>query len=74
MTGDAGSAYTTVMQLDRQKLTSDVAAAVAHFWTARKRQARTQKKRRSADQGARAAVTGGSQMDGFINNREMRAG
>lgn len=54
------------MQLDREKLTSDVAAAVAHFWTARKRQARHQKKRGSADQGARAAVTGGSQMDGFI--------
>jgi len=48
------------------KLMSDVRKAVAHFWKTRRRQSRTQKKRRAADQGSRGAVTGGAQMDGFI--------
>lgn len=39
---------------------------MAHFWRTRTRQAKTQKKRGSNDQGARSAVTGGAQMDGFI--------
>ncbi len=44
----------------------DLRAAIARFWAARSRQARAQRKRGASDQGARAAVTGGSQMDGFV--------
>ena len=40
-----------------------VAQAVAHFWNTRKNQASKGLKK---DQGARVAVTGGAQMDGFI--------
>ena len=54
------------MQIERDNLEKDTCAAVAHFWKARSRQANAQKKRGAADQGARSAVTGGSQMDGFI--------
>src|SRR5713101_2226445 len=42
--------------------------AIRHFWLARKRQARKQGAVTGArDAGARTAVTGGRQMDGFIN-------
>jgi hypothetical protein len=48
----------------------DIAArlnkAVAHFWLTRQAQTTSQQKRGTADQGARSAVTGGAQMDGFI--------
>lgn len=54
------------MQIKRDNLKKDIRAAVAHFWKARSQQANAQKKRGAADQGARSAVTGGSQMDGFI--------
>ncbi|MFZ2172255.1 MAG: PaeR7I family type II restriction endonuclease [Methylococcaceae bacterium] len=40
--------------------------AVAHYWTTRKAQQDKQISVGHADQGARAAVTGGAQMDGFI--------
>ena len=40
--------------------------AVAHYWTTRKAQQDKQMLAGHADQGARAAVTGGAQMDGFI--------
>ena len=39
--------------------------AVKKFWLIRAEQERRQKQRGTADQGARAAVTGGKQMDGF---------
>ncbi len=39
--------------------------AVRMFWTTRENQANNQARRGAADQGARAAVTGGKQMDGF---------
>lgn len=39
--------------------------AVQMFWTTRENQASTQLQRGATDQGARAAVTGGKQMDGF---------
>lgn len=42
-----------------------VADAVRLFWLTRDRQARRQKASGRSDQGARAAVTGGAQMDGF---------
>lgn len=40
--------------------------AVAHYWRTRQRQSKSQQKRGGSDQGARAAVTGGAQMDGFV--------
>lgn len=40
--------------------------AVKLFWTARGSQAELQRERGNSDQGARGAVTGGRQMDGFI--------
>jgi hypothetical protein len=43
-----------------------VAEAVAHFWRTRQGQAARQKSLGHSDQGARGAVTGGAQMDGFI--------
>jgi hypothetical protein len=42
-------------------------AAIRHFWTTRARQAQKQGAATGAkDAGARAAVTGGAQMNGFI--------
>ena len=43
-----------------------VKKAVAHYWEARATQRRTQQENREADQGSRSAVTGGAQMNGFI--------
>ncbi|MGH7491263.1 MAG: PaeR7I family type II restriction endonuclease [bacterium] len=40
--------------------------AVTKYWLTRKYQFEEQKRKGSADQGARGAVTGGAQMDGFI--------
>ena len=48
---------------DLDELTSQ---AVAWYWQARTRQSERQRKGRKPDQGLRAAVTGGAQMDGFI--------
>jgi len=44
-----------------------VSKAVSHYWLTRKKQADRQKTVGASDQGARSAVTGGAQMDGFIN-------
>jgi len=43
-----------------------VAAAVKDYWTTRSGQEKKQKKSGRKDQGARAAVTGGAQMDGLV--------
>ena len=43
-----------------------VKMAVAHYWGTRATQRRKQQEDRRADQGSRSAVTGGAQMDGFI--------
>ncbi len=40
--------------------------AVAHYWATRTAQQRRQQQSGRADQGLRSAVTGGAQMDGFI--------
>ena len=49
----------------------DVAAltreAVAHYWGTRSTQRKKQEQNGKADQGLRSAVTGGAQMDGFID-------
>ncbi len=41
--------------------------AVAHYWATRAAQRDRQKQTGKADQGLRSAVTGGAQMDGFID-------
>ncbi len=43
-----------------------VQTAVRHFWLTRSAQVSEQKRRGVKDQGARSAVTGGKQMDGFV--------
>lgn len=47
-------------------LQSKISEAVAFFWRARINQAEKQNKLGTRDQGSRGAVTGGTQMDGFI--------
>jgi hypothetical protein len=42
------------------------AKAVAHYWNTRATQRKKQENEGKADQGLRSAVTGGAQMDGFI--------
>jgi len=49
-----------------QDLTARVTAAVRHFWHTRGRRTEQQQRPGRADQGARSAVTGGAQMDGFV--------
>ena len=49
------------------ELCSKVSRAVAYFWQTRQSQVEKQKQTGSTDQGFRGAVTGGAQMDGFIN-------
>ncbi|MDP8315586.1 MAG: PaeR7I family type II restriction endonuclease [Candidatus Celaenobacter antarcticus] len=44
-----------------------VAKAVSYYWTTRKSQTDKQKRRGVTDAGSRSAVTGGAQMDGFID-------
>jgi len=43
------------------------AKAVAHYWKTRATQRKKQEIGGKADQGLRSAVTGGAQMDGFID-------
>ncbi len=45
----------------------DIKNAIIHFWTTRNKQINDQKGRQIQDQGNRGAVTGGKQLDGFIN-------
>ena len=45
----------------------DIKNAIIHFWTTRNKQINDQKGRQIRDQGNRGAVTGGKQLDGFIN-------
>lgn len=55
------------MSLNR-KLETRLRAAVKHFWTTRETQAKKQGSvSGSKDAGARSAVTGGAQMNGFVN-------
>jgi hypothetical protein len=52
--------------LNRETLSDRIRVAVAHYWAVRKGQASDQAERGVSDQGARSAVTGGKQMDGFV--------
>ena len=49
------------------ELTQKTQRAVAHYWQMRSAQRKKQEKSGKADQGLRSAVTGGAQMDGFID-------
>jgi len=56
------------MNLEPAQFAMRVARAVAHYWLARRRQEAKQGSITGArDQGARSAVTGGAQRDGFIS-------
>lgn len=48
-------------------LDEKMARAVAHYWSTRDRQTTQQRRGSRADQGLRSAVTGGAQMDGFVD-------
>ena len=48
-------------------LDQQVAVAVTHYWVTRKKQTERQESKGTSDAGLRSAVTGGAQMDGFIN-------
>ena len=50
-----------------RNLTDNTAKAVAHYWQTRGAQRKKQEEGGKADQGFRSAVTGGAQMDGFID-------
>jgi len=50
-----------------QELTQRTGQAIAHYWQMRSSQRQKQEKSGKADQGLRSAVTGGAQMDGFID-------
>ena len=50
-----------------KNLGKKVSRAVAGYWLTRESQIKKQKTAGRADQGARGAVTGGAQMDGFIS-------
>jgi len=54
------------MNLVSADLNRRVARAVASYWATRQRQSAKQGKSGQRDQGARSAVTGGAQMDGFV--------
>lgn len=53
--------------IDPNQYSDYIAGAVAQFWRTRVEQGRRQRESGRKDQGARSAVTGGAQMDGFID-------
>ncbi len=55
------------MQKILEKLSGRVGKAVAHYWATRETQRKKQELRGQSDAGLRSAVTGGAQMDGFID-------
>lgn len=54
------------MNIHQADLNRRVAKAVANYWSTRRRQSAKQGTSSQRDQGARSAVTGGAQMDGFV--------
>jgi hypothetical protein len=52
---------------DLTSLNARVSKAIAHYWKTRQRQSAKQGSAGQRDHGARSAVTGGAQMDGFIS-------
>lgn len=55
------------MDQNMQNLNERIRQAVAHYWRMRSTQTHKQKEEGRADQGLRGAVTGGAQMDGYID-------
>jgi len=55
------------MDQNIQNINERIRQAVAHYWRMRSAQTHKQKDGGRADQGLRGAVTGGAQMDGFID-------
>ena len=53
--------------MELEQLQAEVKAAITHFWRTRQVQANRQTGSGRADKGARSAVTGGAQMDGFVS-------
>lgn len=53
--------------LSERRIQSGIAKAVRHFWVTRSGQTKKQQDAGRTDQGARGAVTGGKQMDGFVH-------
>ncbi len=53
--------------MESSELQQAAKTAVTHFWQTRTSQAARQQGSEKIDKGARAAVTGGAQMDGFIS-------
>ena len=51
---------------EQQDIEESIRQAVAHYWATRITQQRRQQESGGIDQGLRSAVTGGAQMDGFI--------
>lgn len=54
------------MAISADELRERIRQAVRHFWKTRRSQQKKQKAAGRKDQGARSAVTGGAQMDGFV--------
>ena len=52
--------------MDSKEIRASLSSAISHYWSTREKQGSKQKQSGKADQGARSAVTGGAQMDGFI--------
>lgn len=52
--------------LSQRRIEIGIAEAVRQFWTTRSVQAKKQQDAGRSDQGARGAVTGGKQMNGFV--------
>lgn len=61
-----GRLYRLGMDIDLSGVGEQVREAVRFFWTKRGSQIQRQMASGTADQGARGAVTGGKQMDGFV--------
>jgi hypothetical protein len=56
-----------ITDINTLKINDKTGIAVAHYWQTRAAQRKKQEIEGKADQGLRSAVTGGAQMDGFIN-------
>jgi hypothetical protein len=52
--------------MNTQDIETRIRKAIAHYWETRSSQKQRQKQAGRADQGLRSAVTGGAQMDGFV--------
>ncbi len=56
-----------MMELDIKKYSNKIDDAIKIFWSVRNRQKSDQQTKEIKDTGNRSAVTGGKQLDGFLN-------